>query len=186
MFPAVPSSLRLNIPDGRAGTRETLKHMRQLVQQGKSDPANRYLANSIITHVPAKDWRRELGAIFEWVRGNVRYSLDPNDCETIQGAAQTAALGYGDCDDFCILLATLCECAGHPCCFVALGFDSPGEFSHVVVIASGAAETGWICMDATEAHPLGWFPSGAVCEMVCPVSRTAQDVLERLGAYPTP
>lgn len=157
--------------------------MRQHVQQGKEDPANRYLANSITAEIPAKDWLGELRAIFDWCRANIRYALDPNDCETIQGAAQTVALGYGDCDDFCILLATLCECIGHPCCFAALGFQELGQFSHVVVIASGAGETGWICMDATEAHPFGWFPSGVICEMLCPVSRTAQDVLEGPGAY---
>src|SRR5882672_2358268 len=130
----IPSSLRLNIPEGARGTRETLKHMRQLVQQGKANLENRDLANRITAGVPAKDWAGELCALFEWVRGNIRYALDPNDLETIQGPATTLALGYGDCDDLAVLLATLCECAGHPCCFVALGFQQPGDFSHVVVI----------------------------------------------------
>jgi transglutaminase-like putative cysteine protease len=180
----IPSSLRLNIPDGAAGTRETLKHMRQLAQQGRADLSSRDLANAITASVRGKNWRGEIAAIFNWVRGNIRYALDPNELETIQGAATTVALGYGDCDDFAILLATLCECAGHPSCFVALGFAAPGDFSHVVAVASGAGETPWVWMDATEAHPLGWYPPGATCAMICPVSKTAEETLGRFGLQP--
>lgn len=171
-----PSSLSLYIPDGPNGTRETLKHMRQLVQQGKLNPDNRYLANDITAAVPAKDWNGELCALFNWVRANVRYALDPNEVETIQSAATTIKLGYGDCDDISVLLATLCECAGHPCCFVALGFGAPGDFSHVVVIASGAGELPFVGMDATEGQPFGWFPPGATCELICPITPIGEDL----------
>lgn len=173
----LPSSLRLNIPDGIAGTRETLKHMRQLVWQGKTNLANRDLANRITAQVPAKDWYAEIGAIFNFVRGNIRYALDPNDCETIQGAATTLSLGYGDCDDFAVLLATLCECAGHPCCFTALGFGPAVEYTHVITLASGAGETPWIAMDATEAQPCGWFPPGATCAISCPITAAADSLI---------
>lgn len=173
------NSLRLSIPDGRLGTRETLKHMRQLVQNGKFDLANRALANRITARCKGKDWIGELEAIFSWVRDNIRYSLDPNGIETIQGARGTVRQGFGDCDDMAILLATLCECVGHPCCFVALGFRQVGEYEHVLTCATGAGETPWIAMDATEAHPFGWFPKGAVCEMVAPVSETAEHCLGR-------
>lgn len=172
------SSLRLSIPDDAGGTRETLKHMRQLVQQSKLNHANRDLANSIIGSVPAKDWTGELCALFEWVRANIRYTLDPNDQETIQDAQTTVRLGYGDCDDFAILLSTLCECIGHPSAFVALGFGDTCDYSHVLVIASGAGETDWVWMDPTEGHPFGWFPPGATCEIVCPITETAQYLLE--------
>lgn len=173
----IPSSLRLNVPDGARGTRETLKHMRQLVQDGKFNLATRDLANRITAGVPAKDWQGELCALFEWVRAHIRYALDTNDIETIQGAATTLDLGYGDCDDMCVLLATLCECTGHPCCFVALGFSAPGEFNHVVVIASGAGEQPWVGMDPTERRRFGWFPPGAVCEIVCPITMSAENLL---------
>jgi transglutaminase-like putative cysteine protease len=151
--------------------------MRRLVQMGKTNLANRALANRITARVPSKDFAGELAAIFEWVRGNIRYALDTNDIETIQSPAVTLALGYGDCDDFAVLLATLCECAGHACAFMALGFYHPGEFNHVLVIASGAGEAPWVSMDPTEAHPFGWFPPGAICEMLCPVSATAENLL---------
>jgi transglutaminase-like putative cysteine protease len=150
--------------------------MRRLVQQGKWNPATRDIANQITATAAAKDWVGELAALFYWVRENIRYSLDPNDLETIQGAEQTLSLGYGDCDDIAILLATLCECAGHPCCFVALAFYPPGDFSHVVVIASAAGESEWICLDATEQFPFGWFPPGATSELICPITAAAQEI----------
>ena len=171
------NSLKLWIPDGDAGTRETLKHMRQLARDGKDNLLLRRLANGITAGAGAKDWESELEALFNWVRANVRYSLDPNDMETIQGPAQTVALGFGDCDDFCVLLGTLCELTGHPACFVALEFGPGGGFSHVVVIASGAGETEWICLDATEANPFGWFPPDATRELICPISETAAAIL---------
>jgi transglutaminase-like putative cysteine protease len=151
--------------------------MRQLVQQGKWDIETRDLAQQICATVPAKDWAGELAALFHWVRDNIRYALDPADLETIQGAAETLALGYGDCDDFAVLLATLCECAGHPCAFAALGFDSSGEFTHVVTLASGAGESDWVCMDATEGFAFGWKPPGATCALFCPISPTAEKIL---------
>lgn len=169
----------IEIPSGALGTRETLKQMRGLVQKGKHDQRIRDLANGIVSHVPGKDWRGELAALLDYVRANVRYSLDPNDIETIQGAAGTLALGYGDCDDSSVLLATLAECIGHPCCLVAFGFEAPGNFEHVMTFASGAGETPWLGMDATEPHGLGWFPPGAICEMVTPVSETAEGALGR-------
>lgn len=144
--------------------------MRGLVWQGKTDLANRDLANSIIAQVGAKDWQGEIAALFEWVRTNIRYTLDTSDIEVLQSAAVTIALGYGDCDDMAILLATLLECSGHKACFIALGFSEPGDFSHVLVLASGAGETPWIALDATEPNPVGWFPPGAICEMLAPLS----------------
>jgi transglutaminase-like putative cysteine protease len=170
---------RAQIPDGAAGTRATLKQMRELVRRGKDTQELRHLANSICmaAQVPAKDWRGELAAIFDYVQTNIRYSQDPSDIETIQGARETLQLGYGDCDDFSVLIATLAECLGHPCCLVALGFQQPGTYEHVMTMCSGAGEDCWVGMDATEARPLGWFPKGVICEMVAPVSETAAAIL---------
>jgi transglutaminase-like putative cysteine protease len=171
------SHLRLDVPKDAAGTRETLKHMRQLVQQDKFDLRNRDLANRITAQVPAKHWLAELGALLDFVRCRVRYALDTNDIETIQDSETTLRLGYGDCDDMAVLLSTLCECAGHPTAFAALGFQCRGEYSHVVVIASPAGEGNWEMLDPTEPQPVGWVPPGIRCAMLCPISETAENLL---------
>jgi transglutaminase-like putative cysteine protease len=174
----IPHSLSLDIPEGAEGTRETLKQMRRLVRDGKTNLALRDLAQQIISCVPGKDWCGELAALLNWTRRAITYRLDTNDIEVIQGPATTLCLGYGDCDDLSILLATLCECAGHPCSFIAVGFDDPGEYSHVFILASGAGETEWIPLDASEANPPGWFPPGVTCAMYCPITTVAQRRLE--------
>lgn len=174
----IPPNLSLEIPEGAEGTRETLKQMRRLVQDGKKNLALRDLAQRIISAVPGKDWPGELAALLDWTRRTITYRLDINDLEVIQAPATTLMLGYGDCDDLAILLATLCECAGHPTAFIAVGFDDPGEYSHVFVLASGAGETEWIPLDASENEAPGWFPPGVTCALYCPITPVAQRRLE--------
>lgn len=173
-----PQSLAFEIPAGPIATRETLKHMRQLTQAGKMNFRLRDLANNITAGATPKNWEEEIGVIFDFVRIRIRYALDPNDLELIQGPAQTLRLGYGDCDDMSILLATLLESVGHLCAFMAIGFQEVGEYSHVIVICSGAGETEWIALDPTEPHPAGWFPPDATCIMLAPITQPAADMLQ--------
>jgi hypothetical protein len=158
-----------SIPDGAAGTRETLKAMRDEVCRQKRSTWIRHVAQRIVRRVPAKDWLGEIEAVFRFVQHNVRYSLDVNGIEVVQSAPVTLRLGYGDCDDFCVALATLLECLGHVCYFCALGFDECVGYSHVVVLCSGAGETELVPLDATEERPAGWFPPGVTCAMVAAI-----------------
>ena len=164
-------SLQLWLPDDpELATRETLKHMRKLVWDGVRLPAVRDHANLILSGVPGKAWRWQMNQIFNWVRDNITYRLDPNGLETIQRADVTLQLGYGDCDDFCILLSTLLECCGYWTCFRALGFAEPGQYSHVILMAQLEGETPLLQMDATEPQQMGWAPPGWTCEMLAPMS----------------
>jgi transglutaminase-like putative cysteine protease len=150
------------IPDGAAGTRETLKAMRELTRAGVLDPEMRLLANSIVRHIPGKTWFAEIRAVFNWVRTNITYRLDATEIEQISLASITVEQGQGDCDDMSIVLATLLMSIGHPCRFVAVGFGEHGDglFSHVLVETRGAGETPWVSLDTTEPAPMGWFPPG--------------------------
>lgn len=165
----IPPHLIVSTPDGASGTRETLKHMRQLVQDGKRDPYNRDLANLLTSDVAEKNWLAEISAVFFFVRDGIRYALDTNGVEVLQSARVTATLGYGDCDDKCVALATWLESVGHVCRFVALGFGPVGEFSHVIVEVSAAGESEFFPLDATEPVPPGWFPPGATCAMIAEI-----------------
>lgn len=166
----VPTDFFL-IPDGPAGTRETLKAMRDQVQADKSDSWVRDFAQSIVRDVPAKDWLGEIVTVFDWVQTNIRYSLDTNNLEVIQAPHVTLTLGYGDCDDFVCLLCGLLEALGHQTYICALGFDPTENYSHVIALCAGAGgETGLIPLDATENQPAGWFPPGASYAMIAPIN----------------
>ena len=157
------------IPDGAAGTRETLKHMRELIRASKLNPRLRHLTQAIIRHCRPKNWLQEIGAIFDFVRQHVRYGLDTNGLEVIQDAERTLTLGYGDCDDLVIATATLLELAGHPCFLVAMAFEDCENFQHVCLWVSGAGELEVIALDPSEARPMGWFPPGARALMVAEI-----------------
>src|SRR5215472_7768490 len=170
---APPPPYRLiEIPENAEGIRETLKHMREQVDEGKLMPGLRKLAIQIVkaARVPGRDWLGELAALFQWCRANVRYTLDTNDLEVIQRADQTIETGAGDCDDFVILLLTLAEHVGFAGTFCALGFGPIGEYTHVIAFAEIPGELPPIAADCTEPQPLGWFPPGATCAMLCPLS----------------
>jgi transglutaminase-like putative cysteine protease len=158
----IPPALHIVVPDGKAGTREVLKHMRQCVWNHENDDELTTLAQTILLGIPNKAFYRETRALFNWVRNNIRYALDPQSTEYIRDPDQTLALGWGDCDDMCILLASLLTHAGHYARFCALAFEQPFEYTHVITQTKPAGEGDWIALDPTEDKPMGWFPPGAV------------------------
>lgn len=142
------------IPNGRAGVQATLQAMRQLVQQGKVDPQIRQAAQSVIFLQPEKDYLAEAEAIFQFVRDSIRYTRDVFGVETLQTPQITLATRMGDCDDQSTLLGAMLESVGIPTRFVVAGYNGH-DFEHVYLQAWCG---GWIGMDATEPHPMGWEP----------------------------
>lgn len=135
--------------------------MRDLARKGKVDPLVRIFAATLVRGQPEKAWFREIRTLFDYVREEIRYTLDINNIETLQEPRVTLQLKFGDCDDKCILLGSMLECIGHPARFAALAFE-PDVFSHVIVQTLAAAEGQWISLDTTEPEPIGWFPPGVV------------------------
>lgn len=145
----------MGIPEGKAGTVETLKVMRGLVRNYKKSLPIRNIALSVIQHLNGKDYGGELQALQNYVRNRIRYVRDIRGVETIQTPEATLQIGQGDCDDQSVLLASLLESIGHPTRFVAIGF-APDQFDHVFVESRLGA--GWISAETTEPVGLGWQP----------------------------
>lgn len=152
-----------SLPDGEAGTWETLGVMAEIAKHYKTHPAIRLLSLDIISDLPGKDFAGEARRIFEWVRENIRYVMDVNEVETIHTPDVLLRLRQGDCDDMATLLAAMLESVGHPARFVAVG-PMPGAFEHVYVETRIA--NAWIAADPTEPHDFGWKPSGMFARMV--------------------
>lgn len=164
---ALPSTI-LSIPEGPAGTLATLQIMGNLVLQFKKNPFIREQAASVIQTVPAKNWPAEMAALLNFVRNNIRYTLDINGVELVQTPIATLTLQRGDCDDMATLLAAMAESVGFPAKFVAIGFD-PGMFDHVFVSMQNPDTGQWIDADPTEQNPLGWSTDGYVTRIDYPV-----------------
>lgn len=147
------------IPDGRAGVEVTLNLMRAYVRQFRKTPLIRGLALDNVAHLPQKIWMLEIQAQFDFVRNNIRYVGDVKNVETLQDPFRTLQLGQGDCDDFCVLLASLLNAIDYDCRFVACGREK-GIFEHVYVQCELPNRRRTINLDATEPHPMGWQPDG--------------------------
>lgn len=150
------------IPDGPAGIYQTLRVMRRLTREGKKNFIIRRKAADLVQNNGQKAFAAEVRDIFVFVRDRIRYLKDINGVETIAAPHLTLEYGHGDCDDKCVLLASLLESIGHSTRFVALAL-TPGLFSHVIVETRIGRD--WVPLDPTEPVEMGWYPHGVVDRM---------------------
>ena len=102
------------------------------------------------------DYRGEVEECFIFVRDSIRYLQDTNGVERLEYPAILLKTRQGDCDDKATLLASMLESIGHPCRFVAVGYQQPNEFEHVYVETRVGAN--WIPCETTLDVDLGWAP----------------------------
>ncbi len=144
-------SLR-EIPSGDPGVDVTLREMRSIVRRWAMHPDIRALAIQVTDGCGERDivcWCKRLQ---EFVRRHIRYVPDVAEVETLQTPDVTLEQRVGDCDDQCILLASLLRSIGVSVRFVAI--DTTGDgFSHVLceVMIGGY----WRSCETTENWPLG-------------------------------
>ena len=156
------------LPDGKAGTVETLKIMRRMARESVRSPRQeiRTLALSLIAVLPARKWSAEVEALHAYVRDEIRYVRDPVGIESVAVPEKTLQLRAGDCDDKSTLLAALLESIGHPARFVAVGFNG-GHFSHVYVESKIGSE--WVPLETIIYRPMGWSPPDATSRYILKV-----------------
>lgn len=154
-----PAVILATIPNGDAGTRETLKIMSEYARASVRNPAQivRRQAIALLGSLPPRQWVLEMKTLHAFVRDQIRYMKDPHNLELVQTPEVTLELGVGDCDDKATLLAALLSASGHPAQFVAVSFDS-GPFSHVLVETQIGNR--WIPLETIIPKDAGWFPPG--------------------------
>lgn len=155
------------IPDGVAGIKATLQLMRKITRDYKKTGFVRELVLEVLragrvpqfTENGKKNWVGQIKAIHNFVKYHIQYVKDIRGVETLQTPPQTFRLKHGDCDDKCILAASMLEAIGHPTRFVAVGFQ-PEIYSHVFLQTRIGAN--WVTLECTEDWPLGKGPKGIV------------------------
>jgi len=155
MIPApapVFTATLVGIPGGRRGAVETVRLMRQLVNDARMDPQMLNLATSLVWLSPWQDQWHEVKSLFHFPHRQVRYMRDIVGLETLADPRITVARRTGDCDDKATLAATLFECAGYPTRFVMASYQSE-DFEHVYLqVYAGDM---WIDADPCFDGPLG-------------------------------
>lgn len=159
-----PPQFLMELPDGPEGVLATLKYMAGLIKRGKTHPAIRNKAASLVQQLKQKDYYGEICTLFDFVQNNIRYVRDVDGVETVHFPEQILAQEWGDCDDKVILLGSLLQSIGHPIRLVAVGFQ-PHNFSHVFLDTSFGRGR-WLPLDPTEPHNPGWYPPGILEKMV--------------------
>jgi hypothetical protein len=99
-----------HLPDWKKGDdRQRIAVLREIAMRSGTDPRFATLAVNICKkhNIQPRDYKAQAQAILKWVQHNIYYVNEPS--ERLQDPAYTLKVGYGDCDDMAILLATLYE-----------------------------------------------------------------------------
>lgn len=155
---------------GRAGTRQTLARIEEMVQRGKRDPRLRAaLIHEALPHARERDADGEIRAVIDWVRRRTRYVHDPLGVELVQEPAITLGLdsshplGAGDCDDFVGAARAALETLGYPTRSRVIG-RHPDQYHHVYLEVRHPRR-GWMGVDPiAKKKPFGWTPPAAHSE----------------------
>lgn len=140
------------LPEGDAGTEQTIAVMRQLVDEAVKDPVVNRTAIDIVRGQPQFNPQADVDAIFRYVQNNFRYVLSPvgpfGGKQALRPVRSTLELRAGDCANMSVLIAALAGTIGYETKFVTVAADSSdaSQFSHVYpeVLVNGQ----WIALDA--------------------------------------
>ena len=126
------------------GLQFTIGKIKALILKGRKDQFVRHFTNKLLQGVLPRDTKGEIKALVKGVIRKVRFVKDPWRVETLQSASNTINLGYGDCDDFVILLGSMIMSIGHRVRLVTAGFMNPTHIYLEVLTPKG-----WAPVDAT-------------------------------------
>jgi len=144
------------IPEGPAGTLETLNAMAELVRGSLLDPITRETGLHLLTMWRPGDARLGVSRITRWVRQHMAYVNEP--IETLHGPAWMLATieaqgrVWGDCDDAAMLTATLGLSCGLAARLVAIRPPNTEDFVHVFS-ELGTVSDRWFVSDPTSRRP---------------------------------
>ena len=130
---------------------------------GTRDPAVYSLAREVLNRkcggdwcVKQKDHWGEAVALFNEVKGKVRYTWDPLDYDAFQRPRKTLALRTGDCDDMVSLLGAMCRSIGLQVRSRIIQTTGEATWNHIYLLVHIPEANAWRPMDLTVQKPPGW------------------------------
>lgn len=145
------------LPDGEAGTIQTLERMGQLVKRDARTPLARGWAADLHT---GRTTREFINECFIVARDFIRFQDDPAPLEMLQDFERLAVSRAGDCDDKVLFLSTLLEAGGVKARFVIQSYGG-ADWNHVFCEARDDNGS-WVALDpAADGHKgmvaqIGW------------------------------
>lgn len=132
---------RRTLPDGPAGVTQTLQALTAAKDFYGSLSVIRAAAITIAGSEADNDEANTVAQLARFVRRAVVYLADPLNSELIitpevmLSAINDTGFTYGDCDDHCLLFASLCEACGIPCDIAGVAINGAMISNHVICIA---------------------------------------------------
>lgn len=152
-------SYEVELSDSNRATYESVEVIRKLIDEGKKDLVIRTLATRIVQYIPAKDYKREVAAIYNFVTRRLRYTKDIHRVETVHRARDLLRWHRmaADCDDFVILTGSLLQAIGHPVRIVIIGnnYQDTNDYSHIYLQVF--VDKKWVSLDGSVVGAkIGW------------------------------
>ena len=149
----------VKLSNSNRATYESVEVIRTLIDQGKKDMVIRTLAEKLTQYIPAKDYKREIEAVYNFVCRRLRYTKDIHRVETVHRARELLRRHKkaADCDDFVILTGALLQAIGHPVRIVIIGnnYDDSEDYSHIYLQVLLGKK--WIGLDGSvPGAKMGW------------------------------
>lgn len=112
---------------GKLPENEKLRVIRRIIHQYGRDPRIATQAVKIVKEagVAPRDYLGQQKALLKWVQQNIYYVNEPG--ERLQSPLYTLKVGYGDCDDMVIVLASFLESMRFPWKLVISGPTASGK-----------------------------------------------------------
>lgn len=129
------------VAEGVPGIRQIVSDLAYLKEFYGRLACLRGAAVAIVRGAGNHDQAAQVNALARFVRERVRFLCDPLNCEFVQTPdvmlldIQANGFTYGDCDDHCLLFASLGEAIGIPCDIVGVAAGGTGVPDHVIAIA---------------------------------------------------
>lgn len=106
-----------------------------------------------VRRVQPKDYLSEMLAVRNFVAERCRYANDPVALELVKDPQrmieeiQTHGITVVDCDEYALLIATMCRQLGRQSEWVTVGFGEQNHFSHVFDRSKEPKTAKWIVLD---------------------------------------
>ena len=137
-----------------ASISDVRREMTRIFHEGSVDPSVKQLADLAVFSSPDP-----VIAVHSFVRQTFQYQADPEGAELFihpRRVAQDYFLGNPrsmDCDDHALLVASMLGALGKQTRILIVGTKSQ-ELDHA--LAQVNTLLGWVSVDTTDSHPLGW------------------------------
>ena len=153
-------------------TADTIKVIKELCQQYKDSVCINQAVNDATVKLSNNASDREIvRAVYYWVKSRIHFLTDeenetrifqnplhPFGSEILVCPDVLLKTGYGDCDDFTLLLDSMLSNLGFVTKLVTIAADhsDPNKFSHIFMKAFLLDELCWIYLDASHGPLPGW------------------------------